>query len=66
MTPQAALAAKVQMLIRKPVEQVIEAFVDPATTTKFWFTLVPAALKALLEHDLVLNLVADQHPDVQM
>ncbi len=66
MTPQAALAAKVQMLIRKPVEQVIEAFVDPATTTKFWFTLVLAALKALLEHDLVLNLVADQHPDVQM
>ena len=26
------------MLIRKPVNQVFEAFVDPAITTKFWFT----------------------------
>ncbi len=66
MMPRDALAAKVQMLIRKPVEQVFDAFVDPATTTKFWFTLVLAAPKALLEHDLVLNLIADQHPDAQM
>ena len=27
-----------QMLIRKPVTQVFEAFVDPEITTKFWFT----------------------------
>lgn len=27
-----------QMLIRKPVAQVFEAFVDPAITTNFWFT----------------------------
>lgn len=27
-----------QMLIRKPVSEVYEAFVDPAITTKFWFT----------------------------
>lgn len=27
-----------QMLIRKPVREVFEAFVDPAITTKFWFT----------------------------
>ncbi len=29
---------KAQMLIRKPVAEVFEAFVDPAVTTKFWFT----------------------------
>lgn len=27
------------------------------------FTLVLAGLKALLEHDIALNLVADRHPD---
>ncbi len=26
------------MLIRRPVEEVFEAFIDPAITTKFWFT----------------------------
>jgi uncharacterized protein YndB with AHSA1/START domain len=26
------------MLIRKPVAEVFEAFIDPAITTKFWFT----------------------------
>lgn len=30
--------AKVEMLIRKPVNEVFEAFIDPAITTKFWFT----------------------------
>ena len=30
--------AKVEMLIRRPVAEVFEAFVDPAVTTKFWFT----------------------------
>jgi uncharacterized protein YndB with AHSA1/START domain len=30
--------AKVEMLIRKPVEEVFEAFIDPAITSKFWFT----------------------------
>jgi uncharacterized protein YndB with AHSA1/START domain len=29
---------KAQMLIRRPVAEVFEAFVDPAVTTKFWFT----------------------------
>ncbi len=29
---------KAEMLIRKPVAEVFEAFVDPAITTKFWFT----------------------------
>jgi len=27
-----------QMLIRKPVEEVFQAFIDPKITTNFWFT----------------------------
>lgn len=30
--------AKAEMLIRKPVEEVFQAFIDPAITSKFWFT----------------------------
>jgi uncharacterized protein YndB with AHSA1/START domain len=30
--------ADAQMLIRKPVSEVFQAFVDPTITTKFWFT----------------------------
>jgi uncharacterized protein YndB with AHSA1/START domain len=30
--------AKAEMLIRRPVSKVFNAFVDPAITTKFWFT----------------------------
>lgn len=30
--------AKTGMLIRKPVEDVFAAFIDPTITTKFWFT----------------------------
>jgi len=30
--------AKAEMLIRKPVAEVFEAFVDPGVTSKFWFT----------------------------
>jgi uncharacterized protein YndB with AHSA1/START domain len=30
--------AKTGMLIRKPVADVFEAFIDPKITTKFWFT----------------------------
>src|SRR5258708_38578747 len=30
--------AKAEMLIRKPVADVFEAFIDPAITTQFWFT----------------------------
>jgi uncharacterized protein YndB with AHSA1/START domain len=32
------LSAKAEMLIRRPVELVFEAFIDPAVTSKFWFT----------------------------
>jgi uncharacterized protein YndB with AHSA1/START domain len=30
--------AKAEMLIRRPVAEVFEAFVDPAITSRFWFT----------------------------
>jgi uncharacterized protein YndB with AHSA1/START domain len=30
--------AKAEMLIRRPVAEVFEAFVDPAVTSRFWFT----------------------------
>jgi uncharacterized protein YndB with AHSA1/START domain len=33
-----APAAETGMLIRKPVARVFESFIDPAITTKFWFT----------------------------
>ena len=33
-----SIVVKAQMLIRKPVSQVFEAFVNPEITTKFWFT----------------------------
>jgi uncharacterized protein YndB with AHSA1/START domain len=33
-----APVAKAAMLIRKPAAEVFEAFIDPAITTRFWFT----------------------------
>ena len=38
MTLRQAPVAKAQMLIRRPIGEVFEAFVDPAVTTRFWFT----------------------------
>jgi uncharacterized protein YndB with AHSA1/START domain len=29
---------KTQMLVRRPVQQVFQAFIDPVKTTNFWFT----------------------------
>ena len=40
------LASKVEMLIRKPVSEVFEAFVNPEITTKFWFTKSSGRLDA--------------------
>lgn len=37
--------AKVEMLIRKPAEEVFRAFVDPVITSKFWFTKSSGALE---------------------
>ena len=38
--------AKTGMLIRRPVVEVFDAFVDPEITTKFWFTKSTGKLKA--------------------
>jgi len=32
------VAAKAEMLIRRPVDDVFEAFLDPEITSRFWFT----------------------------
>ena len=39
------LVAKAEMLIRRPVETVFEAFVDPAITSRFWFSRGSARLE---------------------
>lgn len=41
-----APVAKTEMLIRKPAADVFEAFVDPAITTRFWFTKSSGRLEA--------------------
>ena len=38
--------AKTEMLIRKPVSEVFEAFVNPAITSRFWFTKGSGRLEA--------------------
>ena len=43
---QRAPVAKTGMLIRRPVARVFEAFVDPAVTTRFWFTKSSGRLEA--------------------
>jgi uncharacterized protein YndB with AHSA1/START domain len=40
------LGAKTSMLIRRPVQEVYEAFVDPAVTSRFWFTRSSGRLEA--------------------
>ncbi len=37
---------KAEMLIRKPVEEVFEAFINPEITTRFWFTKSSGRLEA--------------------
>ena len=41
-----SLIAKAEMLIRKPVVEVFEAFVNPAITSKFWFSKGSGRLQA--------------------
>ena len=41
-----APVAKAGMLIRKPVGEVFEAFINPEITTKFWFTKSSGRLEA--------------------
>ena len=38
--------ARTEMLIRKPITEVFEAFVDPSITTRFWFTKSSGKLEA--------------------
>src|SRR5262245_34230418 len=45
-TSMSELAMRTGMLIRKPVAAVFEAFVDPAITSRFWFTKGSARLEA--------------------
>ena len=39
-------SANAEMLIRRPVAEVFEAFIDPAITSKFWFTKGSGRLEA--------------------
>ena len=45
-SPSTPLVVTAGMLIRRPVAEVFEAFVDPAITTSFWFTDGSARLEA--------------------
>ncbi|CAM3461008.1 MULTISPECIES: SRPBCC family protein [Paenibacillus] len=46
-SPQSStVTVQAEMLIRKPVSEVFEAFVDPDITTKFWFTRSTGKLEA--------------------
>jgi len=38
-------SAKAEMMIRKPIAEVFEAFINPEITTKFWFTKSTGILK---------------------
>ena len=40
------LIAKTEMLFRKPVTEVFEAFINPSITSKFWFTRSSGMLQA--------------------
>ena len=45
MTNNKAKCAEAKMLIRKPVEEVFEAFINPAITKNFWFTKASGRLE---------------------
>jgi len=46
MTPPDWPVVRAQMLIRRPVAEVFTAFVDPAITSRFWFTKSSGRLDA--------------------
>ncbi len=46
MSPITPPIATAQMLIRKPVSEVFNAFIDPAITVNFWFTKGSGKLEA--------------------
>ena len=43
-TPASGLTAEARLVIRRPVAEVFEAFVDPTITTRFWFSRSGARL----------------------
>ena len=45
MTLENSPVAKATMLIRRPVEEVFDSFIDPSITTKFWFSRSTGPLK---------------------
>jgi len=45
MASQKIQFAKAEMLIRKPIDLVFQAFINPKITTKFWFTKSSGELK---------------------
>ncbi len=45
MRPVDNFVAKAEMLIRRPAADVFEAFIDPAITSKFWFSQGSARLE---------------------
>jgi len=51
-----APVAKAVMLIRKPVAEVFEAFVDPEITRRFWFTKSTGRLETGKHTDRVRRL----------
>lgn len=55
---------KAEMLVRRPVPEVFEAFVNPELTTRFWFTRGSGSLQR--EHGIELNVVADHYPDAHV
>ncbi|HWB93010.1 MAG TPA: SRPBCC domain-containing protein [Puia sp.] len=69
--------AETGMLIRRPVAEVSEAFVDPAITTKFWFTKSTGKLEKgkavqwiwemydVTSYVRVLDLVADNRIEIE-
>ena len=44
--PNEVSISKVEMLIRKPVKEVFDAFINPSITAKFWFTKSSGKLEA--------------------
>lgn len=45
MTLENSPVAKATMLIRRPIEEVFNSFIDPSITTKFWFSRSTGPLK---------------------
>lgn len=48
------VTVEAQMMIRKPVAEVFEAFVDPEITVNFWFTKSSNRLEPLRKWILVI------------